>query len=50
MSDYTELLDQMAKGTLDAGAFRHMDHIGVAYEALASNPFFDTLYTNPHEV
>ncbi len=44
MSDYAELLRQMTKGTLDAGAFCHVDHIGVAYEALAQNTYFEALY------
>jgi len=44
MSDYAELLRQMTKGTLDAGAFCHADHIGVAYEALAHSTYFEALY------
>ena len=44
MTDYTVLLDQLVDGTLDAGTFRHVDHIGVAYQALAHHEFFDALH------
>lgn len=44
MSDYARQLDELINDTLDAGAFRHVDHIGVAYEALERHVFFDALH------
>ena len=44
MSDYARQLNDLIDGTLDAGGFRHVDHIGVAYEALDRNGFFDALH------
>ena len=44
MTDFAKLLEQMKNDTLDAGAFRHVDHIGVAYEALDRHSFFDALH------
>ncbi len=44
MTDYARLLDQMATDTLDAATFRHVDHVGVAYQALANHGFFDALH------
>jgi len=44
MSDYARQLDDLIAGTLDAGGFRHVDHIGVAYEALERHGFFDALH------
>jgi len=44
MSDYARQLDELINDTLDAGGFRHVDHIGVAYEALDRNGFFDALH------
>ena len=39
--DYFGKLQRMVAGTLDAGDFGHLDHVGVAYEALARHDFFD---------
>ncbi len=45
MTGYAQLLDRMADGTLDAGRFGHVDHIGVAYEALRRFSYFEALAT-----
>lgn len=45
MSNYSDQLDQLNDGTLDAGKFKHLDHIGVAYEALKRESFFDAMAT-----
>ena len=39
--DYFGKLQRLVAGTLDAGEFGHLDHVGVAYEALARHDFFD---------
>ncbi|PCH71875.1 MAG: hypothetical protein COC12_07130 [Rhodobacteraceae bacterium] len=45
MTDYARLLNQLTTDTLDAATFRHVDHLGVAYQALANSGFFDALHT-----
>lgn len=37
---YHDKLKRLIAGTLDAGGFTHLDHVGVAYEALARHDFF----------
>jgi len=37
--DYAERLDALLTGTLRASDFRHVDHIGVAYEALRRDDY-----------
>ena len=39
--DYFGKLQRMVAGTLDPGEFGHLDHVGVAYEALARHEFYD---------
>lgn len=41
---YLGKLQRLMSGTLDPAEFRHMDHIGVTYEALARHEFFDAAY------
>ncbi len=36
---YRTKLDALVNGALDAGDFGHLDHLGVAYEALCRHPF-----------
>ena len=38
---YAAKLDRLVAGTLAPEDFKHRDHIGVAYEALARNDFFE---------
>ncbi|MVO17186.1 hypothetical protein [Parasedimentitalea huanghaiensis] len=45
MSNYSDQLDQLNDGTLDASTFGHQDHIGVAYEALKRESLFDAMAT-----
>lgn len=40
---YATLLEQMRADTLHACDFGHADHIGVAYQALEEEDFFDAL-------
>ena len=40
---YADLLGQMRDDTLHACDFGHADHIGVAYQALEEEPFFEAL-------
>lgn len=40
---YAALLEQMRTNTLHACDFGHADHIGVAYQALEEEDFFDAL-------
>ena len=40
---YKVLLDQMRADTLHTCDFSHADHIGVAYQALEEEPFFEAL-------
>ena len=44
MTKYARQLDELVAATLDASAFRHVDHIGVAYEALMQHSYFDALH------
>ncbi len=39
--DYFAKLRRLSAGTLDPSEFRHLDHIGVAYEALSRHDFFE---------
>lgn len=39
--DYFGKLRALGTGTLDPGEFSHLDHIGVAYEALSRHDFFE---------
>ena len=39
--DYVELARSFEKCDIDAGAFGHMDHVGVAYEMLRRYDFID---------
>ncbi len=39
--DYFRKLQRLCSGTLDPCEFRHLDHIGVAYEALSRHDFFE---------
>lgn len=39
--DYFGKLRALGAGTLDPGDFSHLDHIGVAYEALSRHDFFE---------
>ena len=41
--DYAELFRHMEAGTLHTCDFDHQAHIGVAYQALESYPFFDAM-------
>lgn len=43
MTDYKTMLERFQRGALDPGGFRHADHVGVAYEALARHGFFKAL-------
>ena len=43
-ADYFGKLQRLISGTLDPVEFRHLDHIGVTYEALARHEFFDAAY------
>lgn len=43
MNDYKAMLERLQRGEVDPGGFRHVDHIGVAYEALACHGFFKAL-------
>ena len=45
MTDYEKLYDELVKGTLDAATFRHVDHIGVAHQALSRAGVFDAVAT-----
>lgn len=45
MSRYEEQLDQLIDGTLDNSTFKHVNHIGVAFEALQRERFFDAMAT-----
>ena len=45
MTDYENLYDELVNGTLDAATFRHVDHIGVAHQALTRAGFFDAVAT-----
>jgi len=40
-SDYADLRRSFEAQDLDASRFRHMDHVGVAYEMLKSHDFID---------
>ena len=43
MADYKAMLEDFECGEIDPGGFRHADHVGVAYEALARHGFFKAL-------
>ena len=43
MTDYADLFRHMEAGTLHTCDFSHEAHIGVAYQALETYPFFDAL-------
>jgi hypothetical protein len=43
MTDYKTMLERFQRGEIDPGCFRHADHVGVAYEALARHGFFKAL-------
>lgn len=44
MSDsYRSKLDRLVRNELDAADFAHVDHVGVAYEALVSHGFADAV-------
>ena len=43
MIDYQQMLTHFQRGEIDPAAFRHADHIGVAYEALTRHGFFKAL-------
>ena len=43
MTDYKVMLENFECGEIDPGGFRHSDHVGVAYEALARHGFFKAL-------
>ena len=45
MTTYARQLDQLIDDTLDASSFRHINHIGVAFEALKREGFFDAMAT-----
>jgi len=45
MTPYAQQLDQLIDGNLDNTSFRHINHIGVAFEALKREGFFDALAT-----
>lgn len=42
--DYRAQLKAMMEGRLDPADFGHLDHLGVAYEAIASFEFFEALW------
>lgn len=42
--DYFRKLQKLSSGTLDPREFRHLDHIGVAYEALSRHDFFEAAF------
>lgn len=42
---YREKLLKLVGNELDAGDFAHRDHVGVAYEALASHDFAEAVHT-----
>ncbi len=45
MSDpYTDKLDRLIDGALDAESFSHRDHVGIAFVALDRFEFFEALY------
>ena len=43
MTDYKTMLERFQRGEIDPGGFRHAEHVGVAYEALARHGFFKAL-------
>jgi hypothetical protein len=43
MADYQEMLVCFERGEIDPAGFRHVDHVGVAYEALTRYGFFRAL-------
>lgn len=43
MIDYQQMLTRFQRGEIDPAAFRHADHIGVAFEALTRHGFFKAL-------
>lgn len=43
VTDYKAMLESFEHGEIDPGSFRHADHVGVAYEALARHGFFKAL-------
>ncbi|WP_339762185.1 hypothetical protein [uncultured Hoeflea sp.] len=43
MIDYQQMLMRFQRGEIDPAAFRHADHIGVAYEVLTRHGFFKAL-------
>ncbi|PCJ07412.1 MAG: hypothetical protein COB16_10945 [Rhodobacteraceae bacterium] len=45
MTGYAQQLDQLIDGSLDNTSFGHINHIGVAFEALKREGFFDALAT-----
>ncbi len=42
--DYRAQLRAMMGGRLDPADFGHLDHLGIAYEAIASHDFFEALW------
>ena len=42
-SRYRAKLKAMVEGTLDPADFDHIDHLGVAYEAISGHDFFEAL-------
>ena len=40
---YAQKLDALVADTLDAEDFSHLDHVGVAYEALRGHEFFEAV-------
>jgi len=43
MTDYKQMLECFQLGEIDPSGFRHVDHVGVAYEALTRHGFFKAL-------